>query len=121
MAIMIILAHVQVRSTVTLVCDTACLTCSAGGASGCDECASGYLKDPQTNTCNLGTCPTHYFIPTDGTRTCVECHAFCGDCTTTGNTNCVDCATNHYKIEGTSATCLDACDPGWYINGSLCS
>ncbi len=121
MAISMTAALAQVSCSSLLACDPVCLTCTAAGTAGCTECNDGYLKDPLTSVCNLGTCPSHYYIPTDGTRTCLECDASCGDCTTAGNTFCVDCDASHYKVEGTSATCLAACDPGWYINGALCS
>lgn len=71
-------------------CDSTCLTCMAGGTTGCQTCSSDrYLSS---------------------SNSCLPCNSNCKTCTST-STKCLTC--NSPKILSGSA-CVDSCGTGYY-------
>ena len=101
-------------------CDSTCYTCNGTTINNCLTCniTGTYKYFMNGNKTCMSACPTGYYA--DASYICQSCDSTCYTCNGANATNCLTCnTTGTYKyLMNTNNTCMLACPPGYYANGS---
>ena len=106
-------------------CASNCATCSAGGVTDCNSCASGYyFKEGHTspnNKCyNNDLIEPNYYLDTDALLY-KECYSNCATCSKGGNNdnqNCLTCKSTHPLLY--NSNCYNTCPSPTYEFNNKC-
>lgn len=88
-------------------------SCKAGGPTGCDKCASGWITNKEKGCIDLNECTdikppcksSQFCVNNEGSYRCLECDRACAGCTGDGPDMCMKCAKDYTLINN---VCTDS-------------